>query len=59
MSGAKRFELLDPALLRDRLLIAGRWESGERGDVMAVRDPTTGETVAEVAQGTRADRRAC
>jgi len=38
-----------------QLLIGGRWRDGEHGDTVAVEDPATGETIAQVADATEAD----
>jgi succinate-semialdehyde dehydrogenase/glutarate-semialdehyde dehydrogenase len=47
--------LTDPTLLREQLLIDGEWVDGAGGEREPVTDPATGEVVAEVAVGTRAD----
>jgi succinate-semialdehyde dehydrogenase/glutarate-semialdehyde dehydrogenase len=47
--------LTDPTLLREQLLIDGEWVDGAGGEREPVTDPATGEIVAEVAVGTRAD----
>jgi succinate-semialdehyde dehydrogenase/glutarate-semialdehyde dehydrogenase len=49
-------ELRDRSLLREQLFVGGRWEdgTGERDDVL---DPATGQVVARVARGSRADAR--
>lgn len=57
MSTTTRISLADPTLLRDRILIDGRWTDGSNGDHAPVHDPTTGETLATVAQATRSDAR--
>ncbi|MEA2223744.1 MAG: succinate-semialdehyde dehydrogenase / glutarate-semialdehyde dehydrogenase [Solirubrobacteraceae bacterium] len=38
-----------------QLYIAGRWRDGAGGDTVAVEDPATGETIAEVADATPLD----
>jgi succinate-semialdehyde dehydrogenase/glutarate-semialdehyde dehydrogenase len=38
-----------------QLYIAGRWRDGAGGDTVAVEDPATGETIAEVADATPGD----
>ena len=38
-----------------QLYIAGRWRDGAGGDTVAVEDPATGETIAEVADATQQD----
>ncbi|HVM18427.1 MAG TPA: NAD-dependent succinate-semialdehyde dehydrogenase [Egibacteraceae bacterium] len=37
------------------LFIGGQWRSGESGETFPVQDPATGETIAEVANGTPDD----
>jgi succinate-semialdehyde dehydrogenase/glutarate-semialdehyde dehydrogenase len=41
--------------MRTELLIGGEWRGGADGGRIAVTDPATGETIAEVADGTPAD----
>jgi succinate-semialdehyde dehydrogenase/glutarate-semialdehyde dehydrogenase len=55
MTTALHPPLTDPTLLREQLLIAGAWVDGAGGEREPVTDPATGEVVAEVAVGTRAD----
>ncbi len=38
-----------------RLLIGGEWRDSSNGETFAVEDPSTGETLCEVADGTAAD----
>jgi succinate-semialdehyde dehydrogenase/glutarate-semialdehyde dehydrogenase len=38
-----------------QLYIAGRWRDGAGGETVAVEDPATGETIAEVADATQQD----
>ena len=38
-----------------QLFIAGRWRDGAGGETVAVEDPATGETIAEVADATKQD----
>jgi succinate-semialdehyde dehydrogenase/glutarate-semialdehyde dehydrogenase len=57
MSLAVRPDLTDRSLLRERLLIGGEWVEGASGERDAVTDPATGEVVARVERGTRADVR--
>src|SRR4051794_32165716 len=38
-----------------QLLIAGRWQAASDGGTLPVEDPATGETIAEVADGTAED----
>ncbi|HUZ82919.1 MAG TPA: aldehyde dehydrogenase family protein, partial [Gaiellaceae bacterium] len=37
------------------LFIDGRWAGSESGETFTADSPATGETIAEVSQGTRAD----
>ncbi len=39
-------ELKDAKLLRERAYVAGDWASAENGATFAVRNPATGETIA-------------
>ena len=57
MPTAFELPLTDRALLREQLLVAGEWVEGEGGERDAVLDPATGERIASVARGTRADAR--
>ncbi len=41
-----------------QLLIGGQWRDGSGGGTVAVEDPATGETIAEVADATHADAEA-
>jgi succinate-semialdehyde dehydrogenase/glutarate-semialdehyde dehydrogenase len=41
-----------------QLLIGGEWRGASGGDTLAVEDPATGETIAEVADATPADAKA-
>jgi succinate-semialdehyde dehydrogenase/glutarate-semialdehyde dehydrogenase len=55
MPVATSIPLADPALLREKLFVGGRWVDGRGGLVEPVTDPATGERIAEVAVGTAAD----
>ncbi|HLI31997.1 MAG TPA: NAD-dependent succinate-semialdehyde dehydrogenase [Solirubrobacteraceae bacterium] len=46
------------ASVRKQLLIGGTWRPGEGGRSIAVEDPASGETIAEVADATLAEARA-
>jgi succinate-semialdehyde dehydrogenase / glutarate-semialdehyde dehydrogenase len=48
-------KLSDSRLLREQLYLAGDWSAGTAGESLVVIDPATGQTIADVAQGTRAD----
>ena len=41
-----------------RLLIGGEWRDASGGETFAVEDPSTGQTLCEIADGTAADARA-
>jgi succinate-semialdehyde dehydrogenase/glutarate-semialdehyde dehydrogenase len=41
-----------------QLLIGGEWRDGSGGDTLAVEDPSTGETIAEIADATPEDAKA-
>jgi succinate-semialdehyde dehydrogenase/glutarate-semialdehyde dehydrogenase len=43
------------AAVPKQLFIGGAWRDGREGGTVAVEDPATGETIAEVADGTPAD----
>ncbi len=43
------------AAVPKQLFIAGQWRDGRGGDAIAVEDPATGETIAEVADATKED----
>ncbi|HEY4276819.1 MAG TPA: NAD-dependent succinate-semialdehyde dehydrogenase [Conexibacter sp.] len=55
MSTLFPLDLTDRSLLREQLLIGGEWVDGGDGERDDVRDPATGQAVAHVARGTRAD----
>ncbi|MBX5440196.1 MAG: NAD-dependent succinate-semialdehyde dehydrogenase [Solirubrobacteraceae bacterium] len=57
MSTAFELALTDRSLLREQLLVNGEWVDGEHGERDPVLDPATGEQIASVARGTRADAR--
>ncbi len=42
----------------DKLLVGGQWRAAEGGRTLPVEDPSTGETLAEVADATTADGKA-
>jgi len=46
-------KLADPSLLKDALYIGGEWVAPESTESLVVSNPSTGETVATVAQGDR------
>ena len=46
---ARRASLARPELLRSQAYYAGAWRSGEGGETVAVTDPFSSETLAEVA----------
>jgi len=48
-------QLEDPTLLRTRAFIDGEWSSAASGELLAVNNPATGETIAEVARCGSAD----
>ena len=50
--------LEDGGLLRTEMFIGGRWVAGSGGRTFEVRDPATGEVIAEVADGAAEDARA-
>jgi succinate-semialdehyde dehydrogenase/glutarate-semialdehyde dehydrogenase len=51
--------LSDAALLKTRAYINGQWADADSGDTLSVKNPATGETIAEVAKcGTAETRRA-
>ncbi|WP_116087638.1 NAD-dependent succinate-semialdehyde dehydrogenase [Tropicimonas sp. IMCC34011] len=47
--------LSDADLLREQAFLAGEWSDAEGGKTFAVTNPSTGETIAEVADLSRAD----
>jgi succinate-semialdehyde dehydrogenase/glutarate-semialdehyde dehydrogenase len=53
MSAAGEQEVLDA--VAKRLYIAGQWRDGAEGATLAVEDPATGETIANVADATAQD----
>ena len=53
MSAAGEQEVLDA--VAKRLYIAGQWRDGADGATLAVEDPATGETIANVADATAQD----
>ena len=48
----------DGGLLRTEMFIGGRWVAGSGGRTFEVRDPASGEVIAEVADGAADDARA-
>ncbi len=51
--------LLDPSLLRTQALLGGKWSDADSGSTFAVRDPASGEVIAQVPRcGTAEARRA-
>ena len=57
-TGAHATTAADRAVLytvAKQLLIAGEWRDGAEGRTVAVEDPATGETIAEVADATSDD----
>jgi len=49
--------LEDPGLLRTRAFVDGRWIDADSGETLAVLNPATGETIAEVARCGQAETR--
>jgi succinate-semialdehyde dehydrogenase/glutarate-semialdehyde dehydrogenase len=49
--------LEDGGLLRTEMFISGRWQAGPGGRTFEVRDPATGDVIADVADGTPDDAR--
>ncbi|MEI2702261.1 MAG: NAD-dependent succinate-semialdehyde dehydrogenase [Baekduia sp.] len=47
--------LTDRSLLRNELLVGGRWQPAHGGDTAVVTDPATGAAIVEVADGRRVD----
>jgi succinate-semialdehyde dehydrogenase / glutarate-semialdehyde dehydrogenase len=54
-TGAEESERAVLAAVPTQLYIAGRWRDGAGGETVAVEDPATGETIAEVADATPQD----
>jgi succinate-semialdehyde dehydrogenase / glutarate-semialdehyde dehydrogenase len=50
---AREQQVVDP--VPKQLYIGGKWVDGSDGETLAVEDPATGETIAEVADGTPDD----
>src|SRR5262249_37699387 len=54
-SFANKVKLQDPDLIRHQCLIAGTWESAEKGETIEVRNPSTGESLGTVPRMGRAE----
>ena len=52
---SSHIEPQERALLRTQLFTAGRWHDGANGETNAVRNPSSGELIAEVAVATQGD----
>lgn len=50
-----RYAPIDPAGLKSRLFIGGRWVDGVKGQEIAVENPFTGETICHIAEATAED----
>lgn len=51
MEFSTSFKLKDRSLLRDKLLIDGQWVAADSGKVLDIRNPATGEVIAQVPNG--------
>ncbi|RDK06267.1 NAD-dependent succinate-semialdehyde dehydrogenase [Cupriavidus lacunae] len=57
MSDVKKLPLKDPDLLREAMLIEGKWVQADGGQTIDVVNPATGELVARVPNGGAAETR--
>lgn len=55
MNGTVTLHLKDPDLLRQAMLIDGKWVQADNGQTIEVRNPATGELVARVPNGGSAE----